>query len=116
MPAMQQKKKKLAMRELCVCIGSQDLQDLVIIITVLKGNGDWYKFPNTIFSVSTKGPFLLLAEHIFWCLLQNVHTNTPLGPSYTQNNSTDPGGKESDMTEHACIHPSHNQLLLLFHQ
>ena len=47
--AAKKKKKKLAMRELCVCIGSRDLQDLVIIIMVLKGNGDWYKFPNTIF-------------------------------------------------------------------
>ena len=105
------------MRELCVCIGSQDLQDLVIIIPVLKGK--WWLVQVSkynFFLWVQKGPFLLLVEHIFWCLLQNAHTNTPLSLSYTQKNSTDPGGKEWDMTEHACIHPSHNQLLLLFHQ
>ena len=73
-------------------------------------------FQIQFFCVSTKGPFLLLVEHSFWCLLQNAHANVPLSLSYTQSNSTDPGGKESDMAEHACIRPSHNQLLLLFHQ
>ena len=73
------------MRELCVCIGSQDLQDLVIIIPVLKGK--WWLVQVSkynFFLWVQKGPFLLLVEHIFWCLLQNAHTNTPLSLSYTQ--------------------------------